>query len=140
MNFRLAFDPRPPVPFSVCGFSRVVPWRYNLFCSYTIYPSKVPSQDKYISISVDREERANLTVTLVRTTNHTEVVFSYSRAQVVKTSSHKIEVGKLILRWCQATTTTFSGSMLTHLLCTDKTTFTVWMVIVSIGLGKYHQQ
>ena len=50
-----------------------------------IYPSKVPSQDKYISIRVDREERSNLTVTLVRTTNHTsEVVFSYSRAQVVE--------------------------------------------------------
>ena len=48
-------------------------------------PSQVPSQDKYISIRVGREERSNLTVTLVRTTNHTrEVVFSYSRAQVIK--------------------------------------------------------
>ena len=48
----------------------------------------MPSQDKYISIRVGREERSNLTVTMVRTTNHTpEVVFSYSRAQVFKTSS-----------------------------------------------------
>ena len=53
-------------------------------------PSQVPSQDKYISIRVGREERSNLTVTLVRTTNHTrEVVFSYSRAQVMKTFSHR---------------------------------------------------
>ena len=52
------------------------------------YIFKVPSQDKYISISVGREERTNLTVTLLRkTTNHTpEVVFSYSRAQVIRTT------------------------------------------------------
>ena len=50
----------------------------------------MPSQDKYISISVGREERSNLTVTLVRKTNHTsEVVFRYSRAQVKKKLGHK---------------------------------------------------
>ena len=47
---------------------------------------QVPSQDKYISIRVGQDNRANLTITLSRRTNQTsEVVFSYSRAQVLKT-------------------------------------------------------
>ena len=46
---------------------------------------QVPSQDKYISIRVGQDNRANLTITLSRKTNQTsEVVFSYSRAQVLK--------------------------------------------------------
>ena len=46
---------------------------------------QVPSQHKYISIRVGQDNRANLTITLSRKTNQTsEVVFSYSRAQVLK--------------------------------------------------------
>lgn len=60
---------------------------FNSTIDVDLFPFQVPPQDKYISISVGREERSNLTVTLVRKTNHTpEVVFSYSRAQVFKTS------------------------------------------------------
>ena len=63
---------------------------------------QVPSQDKYISIRVGQDNKANLTITLPRKTNQTsEVVFSYSRAQVFKISSSKKNLLAVIMKVAQ---------------------------------------